>query len=42
MLCCVFVLFFFILYALCCQFFWIVHFCFHHRYTLTCMTARVM
>ena len=35
MLCCVFVLFFFVLYTLCCQLLWIVHFWFLIRYSLT-------
>ena len=34
-LCCVFVLFFFVLCALCCQFLWIFHFLLHLRYSLT-------
>ena len=34
-LCCVFVLFVFVLYTLCCQFRWIVHFLLPVRYSLT-------
>jgi hypothetical protein len=33
-LCCVFVLFVFVLLALCCQFFWIAHFLLSLRYSL--------
>jgi hypothetical protein len=33
-LCCVFALFFFVLFTICCQFFWIVHFLLPLRYSL--------
>jgi hypothetical protein len=39
-LCCVFVLFFFILCTLCCQFLWIVHFCLSLRYSLTFINSK--
>jgi hypothetical protein len=41
-LCCVFVLFVFILCALCCQFLWIVHFWLPLRYSLTLKLVIVM
>jgi len=34
-LCCVFVLFFFVFFTLCCQFLWVVHFWLYVRYSLT-------
>jgi hypothetical protein len=34
-LCCVFVLFFFILCTICCQFLWIIHFWLPLRFSLT-------
>ena len=40
-LCCVFVLFFFVFCALCCQFLWIAHFWLPLRYSLTFIQERI-
>jgi len=39
---CVFVLFFFVLFSLCCQFLWIVYFWFPLRYSLTCISISTI
>jgi len=40
-LCCVFVLFFFVMCTLCCQFLWIVHFLLSLRYSLTFILTTI-